>query len=397
MSSGVLYVLASCSSPPTGDCRLGLVDVGCERRCAEYFHTAPTVQLVPARRRRPRRDRHTARHRDRGKRHRRPAPAPGRAADDACGWRKLQQARCRAHPVEEVQTSRATGTGCGRQGAPARGPRPARRRSAAAGPYRRDAEAGGAGDARRQRPVTVRAPSASPCECAERGRAARARTWDPSLGPHPRGLQAGIEDLASRIAVPFSANFSVGRFPPAIEATAYFVVAEALTNVVKHASADSAAIKTSAEGVLLWVEVRDDGVGGARQTATACWVSRTAFRRSTAGSGVDQSPRRRDPHRRRDPRADAASSPGYRKRAASSGSAAPARLRSRRPRARPRGVPERSESSDGNLFARDALVRIAGDAVGVLPVALLRVLHDGRERVGVAHGRFVRARPERDQ
>jgi signal transduction histidine kinase len=82
------------------------------------------------------------------------------------------------------------------------------------------------------------------------------------------GLQAGLEDLASRVSLPFSADVSVGRLPPAIEATAYFVVAEALTNVVKHSGADSAEVKASVEGDLLRVEVRDNGVGGARTDGT---------------------------------------------------------------------------------------------------------------------------------
>ncbi len=52
--------------------------------------------------------------------------------------------------------------------------------------------------------------------------------------------------------------------PLPIEATAYFVVAEALTNVAKHARARSAAVGASIESDTLRVEVRDDGLGGAR-------------------------------------------------------------------------------------------------------------------------------------
>jgi signal transduction histidine kinase len=48
-----------------------------------------------------------------------------------------------------------------------------------------------------------------------------------------------------------------------VEATAYFVVAEALTNVAKHAAADRAEVTASIEDGSLRVEVRDDGVGGA--------------------------------------------------------------------------------------------------------------------------------------
>ena len=55
---------------------------------------------------------------------------------------------------------------------------------------------------------------------------------------------------------------------PLIEATAYFVVAEALTNVAKHASAGHAEVVARIENGMLRVEVRDDGVGGASPTGT---------------------------------------------------------------------------------------------------------------------------------
>jgi signal transduction histidine kinase len=54
------------------------------------------------------------------------------------------------------------------------------------------------------------------------------------------------------------------RFPAAIEATAYFVVSEALANVAKHARADGAQVLISKFGGRLLVEVSDDGAGGAR-------------------------------------------------------------------------------------------------------------------------------------
>jgi signal transduction histidine kinase len=53
------------------------------------------------------------------------------------------------------------------------------------------------------------------------------------------------------------------RFPAEIEASAYFIVAEALTNVVKHAQAGRADVKAYVEEDVLHVEVRDDGIGGA--------------------------------------------------------------------------------------------------------------------------------------
>jgi signal transduction histidine kinase len=53
------------------------------------------------------------------------------------------------------------------------------------------------------------------------------------------------------------------RFPAEIEASAYFIVAEALTNVVKHSHATRAAVTASVDDGTLCVEVSDDGIGGA--------------------------------------------------------------------------------------------------------------------------------------
>jgi signal transduction histidine kinase len=77
------------------------------------------------------------------------------------------------------------------------------------------------------------------------------------------GLRAGIAALASGCAVPVEIDVSLGRLPAAIEATAYFVVAEALTNVAKHARAGRATVAARVEDGALQVQVRDDGVGGA--------------------------------------------------------------------------------------------------------------------------------------
>jgi signal transduction histidine kinase len=78
------------------------------------------------------------------------------------------------------------------------------------------------------------------------------------------GLCAGVEELASRMRVPVEIDVSVGRLPAAVEATAYFVVAEALTNVAKHARAGYAEVTARIEDGTLALQVRDDGVGGAR-------------------------------------------------------------------------------------------------------------------------------------
>jgi signal transduction histidine kinase len=78
------------------------------------------------------------------------------------------------------------------------------------------------------------------------------------------GLRAGVDALASRMSVPVEIDVPVGRLPTAVEATAYFVVAEALTNVAKHAHAQHAEATARIEDGTLAVQVRDDGVGGAR-------------------------------------------------------------------------------------------------------------------------------------
>jgi GAF domain-containing protein len=78
------------------------------------------------------------------------------------------------------------------------------------------------------------------------------------------GLPAGVDALASRTPMPVAIDMSVGRLPAAVEATAYFVVAEALTNVAKHARAGHAEVMVRIEDGTLTVQVRDGGIGGAR-------------------------------------------------------------------------------------------------------------------------------------
>jgi signal transduction histidine kinase len=78
------------------------------------------------------------------------------------------------------------------------------------------------------------------------------------------GLAAAIESLASRTPLPVAVDVRTGRHAGTVESTAYFIVAEALTNVVKHAGASRAEVHVSHAEGLLRVEVADDGAGGAR-------------------------------------------------------------------------------------------------------------------------------------
>jgi signal transduction histidine kinase len=87
-------------------------------------------------------------------------------------------------------------------------------------------------------------------------------------GVHPailteEGLAAALDSLGSRTPISVSLEVADGRLPPGVEATAYFVVCEALANVVKHAEATKATIRAERRNGILVVEVSDDGVGGA--------------------------------------------------------------------------------------------------------------------------------------
>jgi signal transduction histidine kinase len=77
------------------------------------------------------------------------------------------------------------------------------------------------------------------------------------------GLRPALDRLASESPVRTVAHCRVGRLPALLEATAYFVCAEALANVVKHARASRVSIRARELGDSLTVEVLDDGVGGA--------------------------------------------------------------------------------------------------------------------------------------
>ena len=98
---------------------------------------------------------------------------------------------------------------------------------------------------------------------------ALAELRDLARGIHPavltdRGLDAALSALAARSPVPVSVHVDVDERPSAtVEAVAYFVVAESLTNIAKHARARAAAVQVRQTGDRLYVTVLDDGVGGA--------------------------------------------------------------------------------------------------------------------------------------
>jgi signal transduction histidine kinase len=92
-------------------------------------------------------------------------------------------------------------------------------------------------------------------------------------GIHPKvltdyGLQAAVADAADRSVVPVDVDLELpGRLPQAVESAAYFVVCEALANVAKHSGADRAQVSGGHRDGRLYLEVRDDGRGGADTSA----------------------------------------------------------------------------------------------------------------------------------
>jgi signal transduction histidine kinase len=90
-----------------------------------------------------------------------------------------------------------------------------------------------------------------------------------AAGIHPsvltdRGLRAALEALANRSPLVVElGTVPEERLPASVETTAYFVVAEALTNAAKHARAETAVVRLTVSGGHARVEISDDGVGGA--------------------------------------------------------------------------------------------------------------------------------------
>jgi signal transduction histidine kinase len=88
-------------------------------------------------------------------------------------------------------------------------------------------------------------------------------------GLHPpvledRGLDAALSGVAARMPIPVRLTVNVPRRPsPTIEAVAYFVVSEGLTNITKHSLASQAEVSVEQAGDRLHIIVTDDGVGGA--------------------------------------------------------------------------------------------------------------------------------------
>ncbi|GGK81401.1 histidine kinase [Sphaerisporangium melleum] len=117
-------------------------------------------------------------------------------------------------------------------------------------------------------------PPGSPAEAQlaeahEEAKRALAELRELIRGVHPqvltdRGLGAAVREVAGRSPVPVDVDVALpGRLPPSIEATAYYVVSEAMANIAKHSRARRGFVYGRLQDGALVVEIGDDGVGGA--------------------------------------------------------------------------------------------------------------------------------------
>jgi len=140
------------------------------------------------------------------------------------------------------------------------------------------------GMARAERPDAAKAQQII-AEAHEEAKAALLELRHLVRGLHPavledRGLDAALSGVAARLPIPVRLTVDVSRRPPpTIEAVAYFVVSEGLTNITKHAQASQAEVFVQRASDRLHIIVSDDGVGGAnpaRGTGLAGLAKRAA-------------------------------------------------------------------------------------------------------------------------
>jgi signal transduction histidine kinase len=115
-------------------------------------------------------------------------------------------------------------------------------------------------------------PAAAPAlnDAIDRIREALAELRELAHGLHPRmltrdGLAAALAVVAQRAPIPVELRIEAPRLPEVIEATAYYIVSEAITNIAKHSRAKAASVRIVGERHHLLISISDDGQGGARQ------------------------------------------------------------------------------------------------------------------------------------
>jgi len=113
-----------------------------------------------------------------------------------------------------------------------------------------------------------------------------------AAGLHPailtrHGLAPAVRALADRIAIPAEIDVPGIRLPASIEASLYFFCSEALTNIVKHAQATRAWVRLEVAADRCVVEIRDDGIGGARPRSETSGLIGLSDRMGAIGGTLD--------------------------------------------------------------------------------------------------------------
>lgn len=113
-----------------------------------------------------------------------------------------------------------------------------------------------------------------------------------AAGIHPavlsqRGLAAAMTSLAAQLPIAVQVEVPHRRLPEAIERSVYFFCSEALTNVVKHAHASCAWVRVELDGPKCVLQVRDDGVGGARPRSETSGLNGLADRIGALGGTME--------------------------------------------------------------------------------------------------------------
>ena len=135
----------------------------------------------------------------------------------------------------------------------------------------------------------ARADALGPRRCTRR--APQARTRHPSFAPHRSGPEAALEALANRSLVPVELDgLPDERLPDGVEAAAYYLVAEALTNVTKYAQASMASVRVEREN-----GQRDRRGQRRRHRRSRCAPGKRAPRARRPRRGARRAPRPRQP------------------------------------------------------------------------------------------------------
>jgi signal transduction histidine kinase len=117
---------------------------------------------------------------------------------------------------------------------------------------------------------------------------------DLARGIHPailsdRGLPAALDSLTARAPLPIELSIELnGRPPEPVELAAYYLVSEALTNIIKHSDATTVGVSVARRDAQLVVEVADDGTGGASR-ATGSGLNGLTDRIETLGGQLEVS------------------------------------------------------------------------------------------------------------